>query len=145
MSRVGIYLLDVGQGDATIVLLPDPKRAVLFDCRDAYVATQLLENWKVEHLHVVVSHLDEDHIAGIAEILEHFVEKVEAVHLSADRKVTDDAPRASMAREVIDAARAEDRRYLFSGLTAGAGSGAQAQLSAVMGRPRSGRTIGSVA
>jgi hypothetical protein len=37
-DRLAVYMLDVGQGDSTIVLLPDdPMRAVIFDCADDHV------------------------------------------------------------------------------------------------------------
>lgn len=111
LEKVGIYMLDVGQGDATIVLLPNPKRAVLFDCRDAHVATMVLEHWRIEHLHLVVSHLDIDHIAGVAEILTHFRKEVRAVFLTVDRPVEDASPDAATARKVIDTALAADRSW----------------------------------
>ncbi len=111
MASVGVYMLDVGQGDATVVLLPNPKHCVLFDCRDAHVATRVLEHWKVERLDVVVSHLDMDHIAGVAEVLNHFRERIVSVFLSADRPLTDADENVATARRVVDTARADDRPW----------------------------------
>lgn len=44
-SDLGVYCLDVGQGDATVVVLPDDRGAVVFDCHDERVVSQTLQAW----------------------------------------------------------------------------------------------------
>lgn len=74
-SRLGIYFLDVGQGDCTFVVPPagqgDP---ILFDCADLYVAERFVANHEITHLQAVVaSHLDIDHVQGMLPfLLNHF-------------------------------------------------------------------------
>jgi beta-lactamase superfamily II metal-dependent hydrolase len=64
-------MLDVGQGDCTIVVLPaahgEEPSAIVFDCADAYVAERFVANHAIKRLRAVVaSHLDIDHIRGVA-------------------------------------------------------------------------------
>lgn len=99
---LGVYLLDVGQGDASIVLLPD-DRAVVFDCRDSLVVGKLLSHWEVEEIAaLVISHLDWDHIAGALSLLLERPEQVRRVYLSADRDISEDHDQAKKAKELID-------------------------------------------
>lgn len=81
-DRVAVYMLDVGQGDSTIVLLPD-DRVVVFDCADDHVLRQILTGWKTTTIAAfVLSHLDQDHIAGALAFLQGFTGTVEKVCLS---------------------------------------------------------------
>jgi len=87
-----VLLLDVGQGDASIVRPPpgegDP---VVFDCRDAEVVIKTLRQRGDERLAAVIfSHLDIDHIAGGASLLAEFRDRIGAVYLSADRPLAGD-------------------------------------------------------
>jgi beta-lactamase superfamily II metal-dependent hydrolase len=103
-DRLAIYMLDVGQGDSTLILLPgDPVRAVVFDCADEDVLTKVLDDWKVEVIEAfILSHLDQDHIAGALQFLQSFAGEVRQVYVpSADRDVSnvhDDAKRQAAAR-----------------------------------------------
>jgi len=77
-SRLGIYILDVGQGDCTFIVPPRGEGApILFDCNDAYVAERFASNHSLTHLGAVIaSHLDRDHIRGIVPFLKtHFSSK----------------------------------------------------------------------
>lgn len=68
-ASIGIYFLDVGQGDCTFVVAPDGT-TVLVDCNDAYVARRFLEDHGIDHMHaVVVTHLDLDHLRGVLPLL----------------------------------------------------------------------------
>lgn len=101
-NALGVYCLDVGQGDATIVVPPD-GRAVVFDCRDDSVVNKLLTHWKVDEIAaVVISHLDMDHIAGMAQLLARWSTRVRRVYLSADRDISDDLPDRQTAKELVD-------------------------------------------
>jgi beta-lactamase superfamily II metal-dependent hydrolase len=74
-DRLGVYILDVGQGDCTFIVPPKGQGApILFDCNDAYVAERFTSNHNINRLHAVVaSHLDRDHIRGIVPfLLNHF-------------------------------------------------------------------------
>lgn len=44
-DRLAVYMLDVGQGDCTIVLLPD-DRIIVFDCANDHVLGKILTGWK---------------------------------------------------------------------------------------------------
>ena len=92
-SRLGIYMLDVGQGDCTIVVTPtgdgDEPSAILFDCADAYVAERFVANHEIGRLEAVVaSHLDIDHIRGLLPFLRNYFArggKVQSLLLALDR------------------------------------------------------------
>lgn len=73
-ARLGIYMLDVGQGDCTFIVPPQGEGdAILLDCNDAYVAERFVSNHGIRRLRAVVaSHLDRDHIRGIVPFLETY-------------------------------------------------------------------------
>lgn len=75
VADVAVYMLDVGQGDCTFVLSGNPSDgAVLFDCKDPYVAERFVVDHGIQTLHaVVVSHLDADHIAGMLPFLRWYL------------------------------------------------------------------------
>ncbi|AUX42282.1 uncharacterized protein SOCE26_037120 [Sorangium cellulosum] len=100
--RVGVYMLDVGQGDCTFVLGPEADatfKPILFDCRDAYVATRFVKDHRIGHLSAVVtSHLDSDHIAGMLPFLRAFVGdggRVDALHAHIDKNPNRDTRRGA--------------------------------------------------
>jgi beta-lactamase superfamily II metal-dependent hydrolase len=89
-SPLGVYFLDVGQGDCTLVVPPAGEGApILFDCADAYVAQRFVANHGIRDLRAVVaSHLDADHVRGLLPfLLTHFADggRVERLVLFADR------------------------------------------------------------
>lgn len=90
-GALGVYVLDVGQGDCTFVVGPGPDPEVLlFDCADAFVARRFVEDHEFDRIRcVLVSHLDQDHIKGIAPFIKWFVEEregtLEAIRLDDDR------------------------------------------------------------
>lgn len=92
-SRLGIYVLDVGQGDCTFIVPPEGEGdPILFDCADAPTAERFIANHRINRLEAVVaSHLDEDHVGGLLPLLKaHFEEggEVGTFFLSADRAVS---------------------------------------------------------
>lgn len=99
-DRLAVYMLDVGQGDSTIVLLPDdPMRAVIFDCADDHVLRKVLDDWHVGVIEAfVLSHLDQDHIAGALAFLQAFTGEIRHVYLSVDRDVSGEHKEARRAK-----------------------------------------------
>lgn len=89
-STLGLYFLDVGQGDCTFIVPPagaaDP---ILVDCNDAYVAERFVANHRIKRLRAVVaSHLDRDHIRGLVPFLETFFAGggiVDSLYVNRDR------------------------------------------------------------
>ena len=80
-GRLRVIFLDVGQGDATFIELPDGRRLLVdggpggarrFDVGERVIAP-FLWNRPVRRLDVVaLSHSDADHAGGLAAILRHF-------------------------------------------------------------------------
>src|SRR5690606_17966065 len=65
-ESLGVYFLDVGQGDCSFILSGSGEEGVLFDCADSDVAQKFATDKGLRELHaVVVSHLDLDHIRGM--------------------------------------------------------------------------------
>lgn len=87
---LGVYFLDVGQGDCSFILPPAGAGAILFDCNDAYVAERFVIDHHITHLSAaVVSHLDVDHIRGMLPFLQGFLARkgrVDTLYLGLDAK-----------------------------------------------------------
>jgi beta-lactamase superfamily II metal-dependent hydrolase len=104
-------MLDVGQGDSTVVLLPD-GHAVVFDCADEHVLTKHLTHWRVPAIEAfILSHLDQDHIGGALGFLQSWAGPVRCVCLSTDRDITDEHDEAKRAIALVDHVR-EGRKEL---------------------------------
>lgn len=72
-TPIGMYFLDVGQGDCSLILAPS-NNVVLVDCRSRDVAYNFCVDHDIKHLSaIVVSHLDIDHISGMVAFLEDFM------------------------------------------------------------------------
>lgn len=87
---VRVYCLDVGQGDATVVIGPQPGRAILVDAYRADPVLDVLRDHKVTRLSLaLLTHSDCDHSAGFAAVLEEFIEgmsgRVDFVAFDLDR------------------------------------------------------------
>lgn len=100
------FALDVGQGDATLLLLPGGE-VVLFDCADDWVVEKVVTNWGIRRISAVIaSHLDRDHIGGMLGFLQNFVASggvIERVFLDVDsRDVSDSTPGGALAKSLID-------------------------------------------
>lgn len=91
-ESVGVYCLDVGQGDCTFVLGP-PDVAVLCDCADAAVAARFVGDHGIQRLEaVVITHLDLDHIQGMLPFLRTFLAgdgTIGTVYVDRDRRLAD--------------------------------------------------------
>jgi beta-lactamase superfamily II metal-dependent hydrolase len=101
--RVGVYMLDVGQGDCTFVVGPRDAAPVLFDCPDAYVAERFVKDHGITRLSAAIaSHLDRDHVGGFLPFLHafralHGPSSVEAFYVNADKKPDPELRRAAYA------------------------------------------------
>lgn len=97
MPELSAIFLDVGQGDSTVVVLPDGG-GLLVDCPSvaAPAVVDQLENAQVTSLNlVVVSHSDLDHAGGIVDVIEGFQGETAKVAFFPDR-VRDQNRRAGM-------------------------------------------------
>ncbi|HWO23773.1 MAG TPA: MBL fold metallo-hydrolase [Kofleriaceae bacterium] len=102
-------MLDVGQGDSTLIVLPD-DRAVIFDCADDHVLRKALDDWNIKVIEAfVLSHLDWDHVAGALDFLLGFGGEIRDVYLPRDRDVSDSHESAKRAKELLDYAAAQSR------------------------------------
>ena len=93
-GEMRIHFIDVGQGDATLIELPDGK-IVLIDGGDA---TKQTEKQLLRHLnalkiktidYMVVTHADSDHCGGLAAVLAH--KTVKRVYLPKTRSTVNEA------------------------------------------------------
>ncbi len=70
-----VYFLDIGQGDATLIVFPN-KEEMLVDCaKDAVILSALsrVRRWNDRTIdYLVVSHPDADHYAGCIDVLERY-------------------------------------------------------------------------
>lgn len=93
-ERFGIYFLDVGQGDCS-VLCPPSAAPVLVDCADATTASHFVADLGINAFSaVIVSHLDSDHIRGMLRFLTHFISgggKVSKLYIDKDRPQLSDS------------------------------------------------------
>lgn len=71
-EKITIAFSDVGQGDSTVVILPDTSSAIVVDCPLKPVTINYLESKRINNLHMFLTHTDLDHIGGIAELAENF-------------------------------------------------------------------------
>jgi beta-lactamase superfamily II metal-dependent hydrolase len=104
-----VYCLDVGQGDCTVILPPDDKPPILFDCKDAHVAQMFVrhQDRPIRELSAVIfSHLDEDHIAGGEQFMREFLGDggtIRYVYLDRDRSSISRRSKGSIiAKQLID-------------------------------------------
>ncbi len=110
-DHLAVYMLDVGQGDCTVVLLPN-DHAVVFDCADDRVLTKHLTHWRVTAIDAfVLSHLDQDHIAGALQFLQNWTGPMGCVCLSTDRNITDEHDEAKRAKALVDYVREERQEH----------------------------------
>ena len=72
-EEVEIRFLDIGQGDAVLIRLPDGRRILIDAGRNATEVADLLSGEGVDTLDLVVaSHSHADHIGGLPAVLERF-------------------------------------------------------------------------
>lgn len=110
-ERFGIYFMDVGQGDCSL-LCPPSTPPVLVDCADATTALHFVRDLRIKALSaVIVSHLDQDHIAGMHRFLADFLDgggEVGALYINMDRRDL-----SEMGRNLLEQALTWNREGLL--------------------------------
>jgi beta-lactamase superfamily II metal-dependent hydrolase len=96
---------DVGQGDCSVVRLPDDKLLVI----DVGPPDSPLIEWlmgRSERIHaVVLTHNDEDHAGSFPDLIERFGTRIDHVFLLVDRHTTDRAAQRILGAAVKGAKR----------------------------------------
>jgi competence protein ComEC len=83
MEYPELIILDVGHGNCA--LLRDTEGVVLIDCPSGSVLPETLNHLGIEEIsHVLISHADQDHIAGIPQLLLSESVRVNNIHLNSD-------------------------------------------------------------
>ena len=116
MPELSAIFLDVGQGDSTVVVLPDGG-GLLVDCPSeaAHAVVDQLEKAQVTILHlVVVSHSDLDHAGGIVDVIEGFQGQTVKVAFLPDRVRDPNQRRGNKYRHLLRNLGALVRRGVVS-------------------------------
>ena len=83
MSLPELIILDVGHGNCAI--LRDTNGVIIIDCPQGVTLIETLENLSIKEIsHILISHADADHIAGIINLLSNETIKINNVHLNPD-------------------------------------------------------------
>ncbi|MFB2920255.1 ComEC/Rec2 family competence protein [Aerosakkonema sp. BLCC-F2] len=83
MDSPELIILDVGHGNCA--LIRDANDVIVIDCPPGGTLIEALEHLSVkEILHILISHSDADHIAGIIDLLSNENIKIHNVHLNPD-------------------------------------------------------------
>ena len=78
-----LIILDVGHGNCA--LLRDTEGTVLIDCPPGSILPETLNHLGITEIsHVLISHADQDHVAGIPQLLLNESVKVNSIHLNSD-------------------------------------------------------------
>jgi competence protein ComEC len=83
--EVCVHILDVGQGDAIVIVFPKTGRALIVDAYDGDRVLELLERESVRELVAFLTHSDNDHVAGLDRVLRNFQGKLLAVFWNLDK------------------------------------------------------------
>jgi competence protein ComEC len=77
---IRLAFLDVGQGDTTIISIPDTQEAVVVDCIDANSVITYLEREKIKHLRgILITHLHLDHFSGVVDLFNNLEENMNLI------------------------------------------------------------------
>lgn len=84
-SDLRVRVLDVGQGDAIVGLLPDMPRAFVMDVYRAEPVLRLLETEGIQEVLLYLSHSDRDHTRGAIDLLNGFSGAFQGIYFNHDR------------------------------------------------------------
>lgn len=106
-----VAFLDVGQGDATVLVLPSSS-SIVVDCPSgkAQVVIDYLEAERITNLsHVFLTHTDEDHFGGVVNLLENFqqIGEIGIVAYNLDTPGVGKGKRKTVLRSLVQLARRE--------------------------------------
>ncbi len=83
MDSPELIILDVGHGNCT--LIRDANDVMVIDCPPGGTLVETLEHLSIkEILHILISHSDADHIAGMIDLLANEDIKIHNVHINPD-------------------------------------------------------------
>ncbi len=83
MESPELIVLDVGHGNCA--LLRDQDGVILIDCPPGSVLPETLNHFGIKEIsHVLISHADQDHIAGLTKLLLNRDLKINNIHLNSD-------------------------------------------------------------
>jgi beta-lactamase superfamily II metal-dependent hydrolase len=85
-SEIECWFLDVGQGTSNVILLGE-KKAIVIDCgpRISNVPLQLLKRYVDTIEALIISHNDNDHDGGVAEIIQNYPKSISNIYFLQDR------------------------------------------------------------
>ena len=117
-SRLGVFFLDVGQGDSILIKSPE-GRFMLIDAgtnEGGEELVNMLRSYNVETLdYFVLTHADADHVGGADDVLENFeVKTVLSSDVGADTKTWRDVLDAIEREGCADVTVSVGNRYTFS-------------------------------
>jgi beta-lactamase superfamily II metal-dependent hydrolase len=83
MPSPELFILDVGHGNCAV--LKDTAGVLIVDCPQGSVLLEMLEASGIMELeYIVISHADEDHVAGVLALLSHEQIRVKKVFINPD-------------------------------------------------------------
>ncbi len=71
--KLKVAFLNVGQGDSTVITLPDSRTAIIVDCHTATAKRYLDDQHISEVLYVFLTHSDFDHTSHVVSLLSNFL------------------------------------------------------------------------
>ncbi|AMV27553.1 hypothetical protein VT84_24340 [Gemmata sp. SH-PL17] len=80
-----IQFLNVGQGDAAVVFLPNSKRALVIDSFDGIAVATALAARNIDEIVVFFTHSDGDHISGAQDLFTNFTGRLIGLFYNHDR------------------------------------------------------------
>ncbi len=112
-GKICIAFLDVGQGDSTVITLPDQSSALVVDCpskRSGTTMEHLQERSITTLSYLFVTHTDDDHLGGAVTLLDNFVHfgEVGTVAYNHDTHRISSGKRRAALQRLVQLARLHD-------------------------------------